>query len=112
MNRTVYFIGGLVIIAALAVGGFFYVRPMIAQNYADKAISIFLDEEAEQYGEALEYLASAERWGRKTTNLGILKGQLLAALGRVDEAREQYELVRQSDPSAVAAIEDLLQSLQ
>ncbi len=98
-------------------GFYFYARPAVANNYATKAINIYLDnrdedsDNSEQYQLALEYIKSANKWGKDDTNLSILKGQLLIALGRYDEARIQFELVKANDSSAEMAVDELLSEI-
>ncbi len=111
MKKITYLVGGIVVVAVLALAGFFYLRPAVANYYAKGAINIFLDNKSDRYEQALEYIETAKWWGRDDTNLGILKGQLLSAVGRYDEAKAQYELVKAKDISSIAAVDELLKEL-
>jgi lipopolysaccharide biosynthesis regulator YciM len=106
----------LLVVVLLAVVFYFFGRPIVANNYAKKAIDTYLDNrqdnDQQKLQSALNYLVTANRWGRDDTNLGILKGQLLVALGRKSEAITQYELVKTEDPSAIAAVDELLKEIK
>lgn len=111
MDKKIIYLSVSLAIALFGLGGFYYLRPVVADNYANQAVGIFLDQRSEQYAQALNYLERAKQWGRDDTNLGILKGQLLAALGRYAEAQAQYELVKSRDPSSIQAVDELLEDL-
>lgn len=112
-NKKVFY---LLIVVFLAIVFYFFGRPIVANNYVHKAIDIYLDNQAnndqQAMQSALNYLITANKWGEDNTNLGILKGQLLVALGRKDEAISQYELVKAKDPSATAAVDELLKEIK
>ena len=117
MNKKIlYSIVGLGIIVIVS-GFYFYGRPIIAANYATKAINIYLNtrdkdgNNIEQYQLALKYVETANKWRKNDSNLGILKGQLLIALGRYDEAKIHFELVKANDPSAEMAVDELLREI-
>ncbi len=107
---------GLIVVIAINVF-YFYTRPSVANNYANKAVKVYLDvrnkdgDNSEQYQLALEHIEMANKWGKSDTNLDILKGQLLIALGRYDEAKIHFELVKTNDPSAEMAVDELLKQL-
>jgi len=114
MNKKQAF--GLFVVVFLAIVFYFFGRPLVANNYADKAIDIYLDNRASNNQQAMQsalnYLITANKWGKDNTNLGILKGQLLTALGRKEEAIAQYELVKTKDSSAIAAVDELLAEIK
>ena len=112
MYRSIALISVVLMVAVL----YFFGRPVVANNYAEKAIDIYLEHKAEnntqQFRIALDYLEAARKWGRDDTNLGILKGQLLVGLGLKAEAIAQYELVKEKDTSAIAAVDELLKEIK
>jgi len=113
MNKNIFY---LLVVIFLAIVFYFFGRPIVANNYADKAIDIYLNNRANNDQSAMQlalnYLITANKWGKDDTNLGILKGQLLVALGRKDEAISQYELVKAKDTSAITAVDELLAEIK
>ena len=105
-TTTYILIAGVIIILA-GVAGYSFMRNT-GESYASNAIELFLDG---KYDEALTAAEQARRKGYNSTNFGIMDGQLLAELGRYDEARAQYELVKTEDPSAIMAVDELLNKL-
>jgi len=104
------------LIALVFVLGFYFgIRPLVASQYATKAINIYLDhrdtDNNKKFDLALSYIENANRWGRDNTNLGILKGQLLIKLGRYDDAKKQLETVKENDSSAIMAVDEILATI-
>lgn len=112
-SKWLWWLIGLVVVAI--IGGVVYFKAT-AINYHLEAASIYFEaqetNDVAKYQQALDLVYKAEQQSRKyNTSLQILKGQLLAALGRVEEARAQYESVKVNDPSAIVAIDELLAEL-
>jgi len=105
-TTTYILIAGVIIILVGVVGYSFFQNT--GDKHADSAVELFLDE---KFDEALVEVLEAKRKGYYSTNFGIMYGQLLAELGRYDEARAQYELVKLEDASAIAAVDELLAKL-
>lgn len=116
MKRQWLIIGLVVILlGGVLAGGYYWWRPKVASEYVVQAADAFLagrdNNDAVEYQKALELADKAIRWGTYDSTLGLFRGQVLAGLGRYDEALKQYEKVRNSDPSAVQAADDLINQL-
>jgi len=108
-------LAGVILVTGLWSGWFYYLRPRMAANNIIQAVDIFLvaqkTDDRAQYQHALELVDRAIRWGKYDSTVGLFRGQVLAGLGRADEARAQYERVKETDPSAKQAADDLLAQL-
>jgi len=115
-NKKIYYI---LILTVIILGSmfYFYVKPNIADNYATKAVKIYIEnkdkaeDKTDQYLAALSYVEAANKWGENSSSLDILKGQLLIGLGRYDEAISHLEILKQKDPSSVMAVDELVKEI-
>ena len=85
----------------------FEINPDYTQAYAGKGDALF---RLKRYEEAIESLGRAialEPDMSTVPTLRVLMGEAAQALGRLEEASEQYELVLKDDPSHVNAIDRL-----
>ena len=85
----------------------FEINPDYTQAYADKGDALF---RLKRYEEAIESLGRAialQPDMSTVPTLRVLMGEAAQALGRLEEASEQYELVLKDDPRHVNAIDRL-----
>jgi len=106
-RNILYILGGVVIIL-LAVAAVYTFSNKSLKEYTTSVVEMYYNG---QFEEALVTITEAKRKGRYDTNLGIIHGQVLAKLGRFDEARVQYELVKTEDVSAIMAVDELIAEL-
>ena len=108
MNKnTLYIVGGVIVIALVVWAGYSYMQDAV-KGHATTAIDLYLDGKFE---ESLDEILIANEKGYTTTSLDITHGQVLAELKRYDEARALYESIKANDPSAIAAVDELLAQL-
>lgn len=114
-TKLFWLIIGLIFVGGLAAGGYFWWRPRVANQAIVEAADAFLsaqdNNDVVEYQNAMNLVDKAIRWGKYDSTVGLFRGQVLVGLGRYDEARDQYEKVSAADPSAQAAVDDLISQL-
>lgn len=108
MKKNILYIVGGIIIILLVVWASYSFTANSGEAHANTAVELFTDEKFE---ESLTEVLEANRKGYSTTTLSIMHGQILAELGRYEEARAQYELVKTEDASAIPAVDELLKEI-
>ncbi|OGB73513.1 hypothetical protein A3K24_01510 [candidate division Kazan bacterium RIFCSPHIGHO2_01_FULL_44_14] len=108
MKKPILYIVGGVVAIMLVVATLYTFSNKSLEKYTSSIVGMYYDGKFE---EALTALSKAKQAGRYDTNLGIIHGQVLAKLGRYEEARAQYESVRVKDASATQAVNELLAEL-
>jgi len=115
IKRIIPLVGLVIIVGGLAGGGYYWWRPRVANQLVVESTNAFLEgrdnDDISGYAKALDLINRAIAWGKYDSTLGLYRAQVLAGLGRFDEARQQLEKVRDADSSAKTAATDLLNQL-